>query len=281
MPKTFHIRNWKKFQHFTKAKPPWIKLYREIKVDPNWIELRDASKGHLVSIMLLASEMGNSMPFDTRRIKKLINANQSVNLQELMNKGWIVIDDKEATQTIADDDTKATPLDRDRDREDREIEKETTTDCVVFSASFFLSQEEKDELSKLPDLKDRLLYTELMKPQDSGRYLMKLRKEDDFRKHPIVRKHYAQAKERKEGDKRHREAREAKGREEQEALDDISRSKALDAEFDALDDKSEVLRRAEKIREELQKETGGPKIPNTAAIRRAMEERDATAPKKS
>ena len=50
------IKNWKRFQHFDKRRPPWIKLYREILDQREMAELSDLAFRVLIQLWLLASE---------------------------------------------------------------------------------------------------------------------------------------------------------------------------------------------------------------------------------
>lgn len=50
------VRNWRKFQHYTDRKPPWIKLHRELLDDFDYISLPLASKALAPLIWLLAAE---------------------------------------------------------------------------------------------------------------------------------------------------------------------------------------------------------------------------------
>lgn len=50
------IKNWKKFQHFSNRRPPWIKLYRELLDDVEWHELPGDAAKVLVELWLIASE---------------------------------------------------------------------------------------------------------------------------------------------------------------------------------------------------------------------------------
>src|SRR5437016_12634195 len=56
------IRNWKKFQHYTRRRPPWIKLYREILDDKQWHELSGESAKGLIMLWLIASENNGELP---------------------------------------------------------------------------------------------------------------------------------------------------------------------------------------------------------------------------
>jgi hypothetical protein len=50
------IKNWKKFQHFSHRRPPWIRLYRTLLDDKDWHSLSGDLVKFLVNLWLLASE---------------------------------------------------------------------------------------------------------------------------------------------------------------------------------------------------------------------------------
>ena len=56
------IKNWKKFQHYKKRRPPWIKLYHEILDCVEWHELDGDSAKHLIMLWLIASESDGELP---------------------------------------------------------------------------------------------------------------------------------------------------------------------------------------------------------------------------
>lgn len=50
------ILNWRKFQHYGKRRPPWIKIYRTILESREWFDLPDSAARLLVECWLIASE---------------------------------------------------------------------------------------------------------------------------------------------------------------------------------------------------------------------------------
>ena len=50
------VANWKRFQHYGKRRPPWIKLHRTLLDDYEYIQLPDASAALAPRLWLLASE---------------------------------------------------------------------------------------------------------------------------------------------------------------------------------------------------------------------------------
>jgi len=96
------IRKWDQFQHYSKRRPPWIKLHRQLLENRHWAELSASSAKLLVECWLLASEesggvLSGSVVTDVaarlhRTANDLVPA-----LQELADAGFIDVDycDKE------------------------------------------------------------------------------------------------------------------------------------------------------------------------------------------
>lgn len=85
-----------KWQHYKDRCPPWIKLHRDVLNDYHFSCLQDASKAHLLSIWLLASQLDNKVPNDPVWIARRINATESVDLKELEASGFIEVMDNDS-----------------------------------------------------------------------------------------------------------------------------------------------------------------------------------------
>lgn len=83
------MANWNKYQHYTDRNPPWIKLHNALLEDPDVAVLPDAMKAHLFGVWLLASRLGNKIPFDQSFIARRINATTKVDLNVLISKGFL------------------------------------------------------------------------------------------------------------------------------------------------------------------------------------------------
>jgi hypothetical protein len=92
MSATFHVKNFDRLQHYKDRSPPWIKLYNGLLDDYDFGRLPDACKAHLLAIGLLASRHSNKLPLDADWLGKRINATQPVNLDILIESGFVVPD---------------------------------------------------------------------------------------------------------------------------------------------------------------------------------------------
>lgn len=133
------IKNWKRFQHFTDRKPPWVKLYRDLLDDIKWHELDSDSAKHLVMMWLIASEMNGELPsikelaFRLRTTEKLMKSTVSKLAHWLVQDDINVISDANLISERCQDDINAIPLARSQETEtEKEKEKETETEESVF-----------------------------------------------------------------------------------------------------------------------------------------------------
>ena len=96
--KTISIKNWETYQHYKDRNPPWIKLHRDILTDYEFSVLPDASKAHLVGLWILASQLGNKIPYDPYWIAQKINATEEIDLKPFIDLGFITVSKEEYTQ---------------------------------------------------------------------------------------------------------------------------------------------------------------------------------------
>lgn len=85
------VKNWKRYQHYTKRKPPWIKLYRDLLRDREFSALPDACKWHSVGLLLLAAYHENKIPYDVPYIRREINAKSRIDFTRIFDSGLLTI----------------------------------------------------------------------------------------------------------------------------------------------------------------------------------------------
>ena len=90
MSRYFAVRNFDTFQHYSDRSPPWIKFYNAVLDDYEFTRLPDASRAHLMSIWLLASRTKNRIPFDAIWVAQAIKATTAVDLDALVDAGFLV-----------------------------------------------------------------------------------------------------------------------------------------------------------------------------------------------
>jgi hypothetical protein len=85
------VKNFERFQHYKNRNPPWIKFYASILFDYEFQSLPDKSKAHLMLIWLLISQRhDHRIPNDARWIAQRIGATEKVDLQILIDGGWLI-----------------------------------------------------------------------------------------------------------------------------------------------------------------------------------------------
>jgi hypothetical protein len=67
-PKFISIKDFDSFQHFKKANPPWVKMYRSTFCNREFMRLPVASKFLYLGLVMLASEGCNRVPYDLQYI---------------------------------------------------------------------------------------------------------------------------------------------------------------------------------------------------------------------
>lgn len=143
------VKNWDNFQHYKDRTPPWIKLYNHLLDDFEFSCLPDASKAHLLSIWLLASRTNNKIPNNARWIGNKINATEEVNLNILIEYGFIeLISSKNNKLQEAEQDASIPLQEAEQDacleREREKERKDNSKDKLDWSALQMSAQEIKE-----------------------------------------------------------------------------------------------------------------------------------------
>jgi hypothetical protein len=89
MDNFFRIANWKRFQHYGKRNPPWIKLYRELLTSRAWISGDDANRALMVALMLIAADTDNLIPADPTYVQRRAYLNSEPNFSRLLEVGFL------------------------------------------------------------------------------------------------------------------------------------------------------------------------------------------------
>lgn len=89
--KHLKIKNWEKWQTYRsdRGQPPWIKIHRRIRLNPEWVELSDAERGQLVAIWLLAADKDGVIPASPQLIQKLCFMTKPPNINKFTDLGFI------------------------------------------------------------------------------------------------------------------------------------------------------------------------------------------------
>lgn len=144
--KYFSVKNLKKYQHYKDRNPPWIKVYTNLFEDYNFSCLQDASKMHLIGIWLLASKIGNKLPWDEKWLESRISASTKINLKILLELEFIEMV-QDASALLAECLQDAIPETEQRERQSRAEQKVTLQNL---SLDIFDSNELRELTSKYP-----------------------------------------------------------------------------------------------------------------------------------
>ena len=123
----FEVVNFERYQHHAHTAPPWIKLYRSVLTNYEFTNLPDATKAHLMLIWLLASQMGNALPYDADWLAVKIDAKEPIDLVLLRKSGFIRL--KKGRKSLATHAEMNTPRreEREKRRERDRVETEKVT----------------------------------------------------------------------------------------------------------------------------------------------------------
>lgn len=97
----YRIRNWKKYQHYKKRNPPWVKLHTSIFASDDWASLPDNSKLVMVICIMVASKFEGHLPKSCGVIQRFAYLRRKVNLKPLIDCGFLVKTQADASIALA------------------------------------------------------------------------------------------------------------------------------------------------------------------------------------
>lgn len=144
----FSVKDFETLQHYKDRSPPWIKFYNAVLDDYAFTSLPDASRSHLLAIWLLASRTNNRVPYDSAWIGQAIKASSSVDLEALVEAGFLIVESTATNTSTAVAQVASKSLDQRRDRAEGETEQ-SRADARAIS-----DDEVSKPLAKAKDLDD-------------------------------------------------------------------------------------------------------------------------------
>jgi len=168
------IKNWEKFQHYKDRRPTWVKLLIEIieEFDDDGLpkkfhKLPDSAKLTFILLACLRANYNKHIPYPSDKWLKKRLGISTVNLQPLVDAGFIYIDTEmiqDDTELIQDS-TKVLAPERERETYTKETERERETEnSIEFQLSsllFELIRKRKPDYKK-PDLQSWAKHIDLM-----------------------------------------------------------------------------------------------------------------------
>ena len=103
--KYLRVKRWGEFQHGTKKRLPWIKLYDKLLEDYHFARLTEVEQLHLIKIWLLANRVGNKIPNDAAWVRSMIRSSRNPNLKKYIAEGFL----ERWTRATAERDTSGAP----------------------------------------------------------------------------------------------------------------------------------------------------------------------------
>lgn len=89
-----YVKNWEELQHYKTRRPPWIKLYRRLLTDHEFLKLTERQQWQLVRIWILSAEElpGGWIVNDPMLVRCLINLppKSRLAIKELVAAGWLI-----------------------------------------------------------------------------------------------------------------------------------------------------------------------------------------------
>jgi len=86
----FKIRNFEKYQHGHTRDYPWIKLYKSLLTDGDFIDLPVASKWHYIGLLIVASTNQNCIRRDSAYIRQVLQSPCEVDLTPLFQRKFLL-----------------------------------------------------------------------------------------------------------------------------------------------------------------------------------------------
>lgn len=85
------VSNWDTWQTFRKDRgtPPWIKVYRNLMTNEEWVSLSDSEKGQLVSIWIIAADKDGEIPDDPLIVQRMAMLELTPNLSKFIELGFL------------------------------------------------------------------------------------------------------------------------------------------------------------------------------------------------
>jgi len=86
------VKGWDKWQTYRKDRgtPPWIKVYRNLMSNVEWVSLSDAEKGQLVSMWIIAADKSGQLPDDPAVLQRMCMLSSKPNIRKFKQLGFMV-----------------------------------------------------------------------------------------------------------------------------------------------------------------------------------------------
>ncbi|MDP9178942.1 MAG: hypothetical protein M3O61_14780, partial [Gemmatimonadota bacterium] len=93
MPQCISVVGFESLQHYRDRSPPWIKLYNSLLDEHRFLQLSDTARCQLMLLWLVASRHHNRIPYDKKYIAEAIHCSNRLQLQALLDGGFLQVVD--------------------------------------------------------------------------------------------------------------------------------------------------------------------------------------------
>lgn len=130
--KVLAVKDFALFQHYRDRNPPWIKLYGTLLSDAAFLQMPEAAQAQLMKLWILASQLGHPLPNNPKLLAGRIGTTGRFYLQTMIDAGFIIPRDENASNVLAQSEQDASASVRARGRgESSEIETSLSVSPVV------------------------------------------------------------------------------------------------------------------------------------------------------
>ena len=88
--KYFAVKNFEQYQHGHRRDYPWVKIYKTLLDDYDYLSLPDDLKYVFIGLIILSSRTGIKLPLDANYLKTRLGFQGRLNLTPLFQKGMLV-----------------------------------------------------------------------------------------------------------------------------------------------------------------------------------------------
>jgi len=161
--RVFRVKNFERFQHYKDRKPPWVKLYRDLWLDCDFLDLSPASKLLFIGFTTLASVTNNRIPDKRGWISAQLGIScADKELNPLIDAGFLFVE-QDASNMLHENDSQwwvETETETEEKREETEKNKSVEPEQPwldgdsVWLHHFLVQEQHTFNSNKLPKLVD-------------------------------------------------------------------------------------------------------------------------------
>ena len=140
------ISGWEKWQTYRtdRGQPPWIKIYRDLLRNWEWMCLTDCQRGQLVAIWLLAGDRGGVIPASSEVVQRMCSMTDPIDLNLFIELGFIDQPDKPLDASVTPYGCQRDATVTNQSRLETETETENKKTCIKSSGKEYANGSDFD-----------------------------------------------------------------------------------------------------------------------------------------